>query len=163
MTCAGQYYKEWLDDIEPVRSYQLLTGGSFVLHLILSIRLYFEKKKVAKFETEAHHQRGGRIINFGGLKMAWVCLFPLALQIITIGKLDRMSPDMLNNDLNYWLIYFTHIFNQMFIAVLIIFVCYSKTNLRRAFKDRFFRFQATLKELPRTTRNKSSCSATLKE
>ena len=137
ITCTGQYYEEWLDDIKPVRSYQLLTGGSFVLHLILSIRLYFEKKKVARFETEASSQRGGPMINFGGLKMAWVCLIPLALQVITIGKLDCMSPDMLNNYLNYWLIYFTHIFNQMVTIVLVIFVCYSKTNLRRAFRDLF--------------------------
>ena len=86
----------------------------------MSIRLYFEKKKVARFETEASSQRGGPMINFGGLKMAWVCLILLGLQVITIAKLDHMTPEILNVYPNYWLIYFAHIFNQfvIFYAIL---------------------------------------------
>ena len=72
--------------------------------MILSIRLYFEKKKVARFETKASHQRGGPMINFGGLKMAWVCLIPFASQVILLTKVDQMTPDMLKEFPNYWLI-----------------------------------------------------------
>ena len=115
----------------------MLTGGSFALHLILSIRIYFEKKKVAKYENKASHQRGGPMINFGGLKMAWICLIPLGLQVITITKLDQMSPETLNDYPNFWLIYAAHIFNELICIVLVIFLCYSKTNLRRAFKELF--------------------------
>ena len=110
ITCTGQYYEGWLDDIKPVRSYQFLTSGSFALHLILSIRIYFEKKKVDRFETKASHQRGGPMINFGGLKMAWVCLIPLGLQVITISKLDHMTPKILNDYPNYWLKSILHIY-----------------------------------------------------
>ena len=92
-------------------------------------------------------------IDFGGLKTAWVCLIPFASQVILLTKVDQMTPDMLKEFPNYWLIYFTHMFNQIAIAIGLVAVCYSKRNIRRAFKN--WLFQNTVEPLAKNQHGES--------
>ena len=115
------------------------------MHLILTFPIYVEKHRANKKEiikeTKISQPQIYRIsskINFGGLKTAWVCLIPFAAQVILLSKVDQMTPDMLNKFPNYWLIYFTHMFNQIAIACGLVAVCYSKRNIRRALKNWLF-------------------------
>ena len=133
-----------MNDIQPVRSYHIITGCCFVLHLILNIPLYLERKKIKinKFETERgiaqrSHSNG---MDFGGVKTAWVCIIPLILQLIFLRLQSHQTPEMLNDYPNYWVFYFTQMFNAALFASLLVIVCYSKSNLRRALFNFFLNF-----------------------
>ena len=114
------------------------------MHLILTIPIYVAKHRVNKNkivkETKKMQQsyRLSSMINFGGLKTAWVCLIPFAFQVILLYKIDKMTPDMLKEFPNYWLIYFTHMGNEIALCIPLVALCYSKRNIRRAFKDWLF-------------------------
>ena len=67
--CTGNYYQGWLEEEKPIRSYQFLTGGCFIVHLILSIPITLVKRKMDKKETQLpQNQCYSPSMNFGGLK-----------------------------------------------------------------------------------------------
>ena len=56
-------------------------------------------------------------------------MFPLAVQIIFLSKLDHMTPEILSNFPNHWLIYFTHSFNPTILVVALVIMYYSRNKV----------------------------------
>ena len=153
LICTGQYYEGWLNDIKPIRSYHYITGSCFTLHLILSIPILIIKRRYKTKDEPIEIMKSNRTaINFGGLKTCWICMFPIAIQIILLSKLDKMTPQNLGIFPYYWIIYFIHSFNLLMIAFAMIIVFYLKSNvLCKAFKVVLLRAQVSPKIDPKVS------------